>query len=98
MRKALAPLLFDDEEDRWTRDPVAPAQPSESAKRKKSRQKTEDGLPIHSFETLLADLATRTRDRCRVKSVPNSPPFYTTTDPTPLQERALQLLELFPGT
>ncbi|MCG8422330.1 MAG: IS1634 family transposase, partial [Proteobacteria bacterium] len=71
MRKALAPLLFDDEEldaDRLTRDPVAPAQPSDSAKRKKSARRTEDGplYSLHSFDTLLAALATRCRNRCRV--------------------------------
>jgi transposase len=99
MRKALAPLLFDDEEleeDRWTRDPVSPAKPSESARRKKSKRKTDDGEPIHSFETLLAELGTRTRNQCRTKSVPDSPPFITLTDPTPLQEKVLRLLGLFP--
>ena len=69
MRRALAPLLFDDEElehDRQTRDPVAPARPSASARRKKATRKTADGLEVHSFETLLAALATRCRNTCRV--------------------------------
>ncbi|HSX83666.1 MAG TPA: IS1634 family transposase, partial [Candidatus Saccharimonadia bacterium] len=59
MRQALAPLLFDDEElaqRRQTRDPVAPAQPSPAAQQKKARRLTVDGLPIHSFHTLLAAL------------------------------------------
>ena len=41
MRQALAPLLFDDEQlrrDRATRDPVAPAQASASAQRKRSSE------------------------------------------------------------
>lgn len=101
MRNALAPLLFDDEglgEERWRRDPVAPAEATEEAKRKKSRRTTEDGLPIHSFETLLAELGTRTRNLCRVKAVPDAPAFTTYAEPTPVQRRALELLGLFPGS
>ena len=101
MRKALASLLFDDEqldEDRKTRDPVAPAKPSAQAKKKKLVRVTADGLPIHSFETLLADLATRCRNRCRIKSDPNGTPFTHLTEPTPLQQRVFELLELLPVT
>lgn len=101
MRKALASLLFDDEqldEDRKTRDPVAPAKPSAQAKKKKLVRVTADGLPIHSFETLLADLATRCRNRCRIKSDPNTTPFTHLTEPTPLQQRVFELLELLPVT
>ena len=101
MRKALAPLLFDDEQldqDRKTRDPVAPAKPSASAKKKKTLRVTTEGLPIHSFETLLAELATRCRNRCRIKSDPNSPTFSHLTQPTPLQQRVFDLLQLLPVT
>ena len=97
MRKALAPLLFDDEEldeRRKRRDPVKPAKPSASAKRKKTVRLTPDGLEVHSFQTLLAELATRSRNRCRVKSDPVGPAFYELTEPTPLQKRAFQLLGL----
>jgi len=58
MRQALAPLWFDDESlpiERARRDPVAPAQPSEWAKKKKAVRLTADGLPIHSFKTLIAE-------------------------------------------
>jgi hypothetical protein len=99
MRTALAPLLFDDEEldsNRSTRDPVAPARPSAAAKKKKAERRTPQGLPIHSFETLMAELGTRCRERCRVKSDPAFPPFHTLTEPTPLQQRAFELLGLFP--
>ena len=99
MRKALAPLLFEDEEldeRRETRDPVKPAQPSDSVKRKKTLHRTPDGFEVHSFQTLMAELATRSRNRCRVKSDPAGPTFYGLTEPTPLQERAFQLLDLFP--
>ena len=101
LRKALAPLLFDDEEldaQRKTRDPVAAAQPSPSAKRKKTVRRTSDGLPIHSLETLLADLATRCRHRCRLKSDPDSPPIQNLTEPTNFQARCFQLIDVFPVT
>ena len=95
MRQALAPLLFDDEEleqRRQTRDPVAPAQPSPAAQQKKARRLTVDGLPIHSFHTLLAALGTRCRNRCRVTSGLDGLTFCQLTEPTPLQQRAFQLL------
>ena len=97
MRKALAPLLFEDEElgeRRETRDPVKPAKPSASVKRKKTVRLTPDGFEIHSFQTLLAELATRSRNRCRVKSDAAGPTFYELTEPTSLQKRAFQLLGL----
>lgn len=99
MRQALAPLLFDDETlalERKHRDPVAPAKPSASAKRKKTVRVTEDGLPIHSFSTLMAELATRCRNRCRLKADPQSPVIFQDTDPTALQARALELIRLLP--
>jgi transposase len=95
MRQALAPLLFDDEQlprDRATRDPVAPAQPSACAQRKKIKRVSSEGHLIHSFETLLVELATLCRNRSRIKSDPNSIPFDHFTEPTPLQQRAFQLL------
>ena len=97
MRQALAPLLFEDEQlasDRAKRHPVAKATPSVSAQRKKIERTTPDGWPVHSFRTLLAALATRCRNRCRVKSDPEGPTFEQITPPNPLQERALQLLGL----
>lgn len=95
MRKALAPLLFDDEtltETRKTRHPVKPAEVSLSAKQKKARKTTPDGFPVHSFSTLLAALGTRCRNRCRIGASGSS--FTRLTDPTPLQARALRLLGL----
>jgi len=96
MREAWAPLLFHDEElreQRSQRDPVAPAQPSPSARRKKSTRRSSEGVPLHSFKTLLAELASRCRNTCRVNTDPPST-FTTITDPTPRQARALQLLGL----
>lgn len=109
MRKALAPLLFDDEEldaHRKQRDPVAPARPSASAKRKKATRRNAEGLPVHSFQTLLAHLATRARNDYRMEIASKTQPpdqtvivrYHDHTELDPLQAKALQLLGLFPVT
>lgn len=100
LHRAWAPLLFEDqtlEQDRKTRDPVAPAKPTPEAKRKKALRRTEDGLPLHSFATLIAQLATRCDNICRIKSDPTAPSFSQLTEPTPIQQRARELLEAFPA-
>lgn len=97
MRRDLAPLLFEDEElhqHRARRDPVAPAEASASAKAKKVDRVTPDGFPVHSFDTLLRELATRCHNTCRIPSDPNGTTFRQLTQATPLQARALQLLSL----
>lgn len=97
MRKALAPLLFDDEEldhHRQTRDPVKPAATTDSAKMKKKVRKTKDGLPIHSFSTLLVDLGTLCKNKCRIKSSPDEEQFYQETEMSSLQKKAFNLLGL----
>lgn len=99
MRKALASLLFDDEnvdEERKKRDPVAQERPGRSARRKKIERVTADGLPVHSFETLLGELATCCRNQCRINSDPSGASFTQLTQRTPLQARALELLNLYP--
>jgi hypothetical protein len=95
MRRALGSVLFDDEElaeDRRTRDPVAPARPSASARRKKLRRRTPDGLAVHSFHTLLKELGTLCRNRCRIGSDASHPTFDQETRPTALQARVFKLL------
>ena len=96
MREAWAPLLFQDEELkqlRNQRDPVAPAKPSPSARQKKSTRRSSEGLPLNSFKTLLAELAKRCRNTCRVKT--DSPSLFTmVTEANPMQARALELLGL----
>jgi transposase len=97
MRKALAPLLFEDEEVdslRKTRDPVAKAEPSESAKRKKAARVTSDGFPVHSFRTLLLALGTRCKNRCRLKAGGPETTFARLTEVDALQRRAFELLGL----
>jgi hypothetical protein len=96
MRQALAPLLFHDEElavDRARRDPVAPAQPSESVRHKKRTRVGDDGLPLHSFQTLLAELATRCRNSAHLKA-DSARTLQLVTERSPLQARALKLLGL----
>jgi hypothetical protein len=70
----LAPMLFDDHDpagrDAQRSSPVAQAKPSQAARRKAARKQTEpasgEPLPVHSFRTLLADLATPTRNTFRL--------------------------------
>jgi hypothetical protein len=95
MRKALAPLLFDDEtltETRRTRHPVRPAEPSPAARKKKAEKRTTDGFVVHSFSTLMAALGTRCRNRCRIGASGSS--ILRVTEFTPLQAKAFQLLGL----
>lgn len=99
LRGAWAELLFEDEQlpsDRTVRDPVAPARASAQAQQKKAARQTSQGLPVHSFETLLAHLATQTRNTCRLQTEPSGATFTQVTDPTPLQTRAVELLAMFP--
>ena len=95
MRERLAPLLFDDEDPAAAAasraSAVAPAQVSESARRKARRKRTDDGRPVQSFRSLLGDLATVTRNRV-VPRMPGAEPFDTLARPTELQREALRLL------
>ena len=97
LRETLRPLLFEDEQlpqDRLPRDPVAPAQPSAAVKRKKAQRTTADGLPVHSFDTLLAALGTRCRTTCRMTADPAAPRIQQLTEPTPFHSRVRELLQL----
>jgi transposase len=97
LREAWAPLLFHDEElgkDRRQRDPVAPAQPSASARRKKTAHSHMMPSRPHSFRTLLAELATRCSNTCRLRSDPEAQTLSLLSEPTSLQAQALRLLGL----
>jgi transposase len=99
MRRALAPILFEDEElpeQRKRRDPILPAKPSESAKQKNRTHQTADGLPVHSFETLMSELASRGRVTYRLKAEDPTLTFKQVPEPTPTQARAYELLGLLP--
>jgi transposase len=97
LRRAWEPLLFEDEElaavRNW-RDPVAPAQPSPSARQKKRSRVTAEGLPVHSFRTLLAHLAKRSRNTCVVAGDPKHTPFYQVTEADALQAEAQRLIRM----
>ena len=98
MRKALSSVLFEDEEldtDRWTRDAVAPAEPSQSLRAKKITKKTPQGWPVHSFETLLKNLSTRCRNTCRTGEGKTVIQFDQLTEPTPFQAHLFKLLESY---
>lgn len=90
MERNLAPLLFRDEAPPEHVDVVAPAPRSDGARRKEQTKRTDDGCPVHSFRTLLANLATITRNRVAARGA--TVPFELMTAPTPLQTRALGLL------
>jgi hypothetical protein len=102
LRRAWAPLLFEDEE-RWEarqhRDPVLSAQPSASAQCKKHSHETADGLPVHSFETLMAELASRARVtyalKPRKEEEKTNLTFHQVPEPTPVQARAYELVQTF---
>lgn len=93
MRRTLAPLLFDDQDRAAAAasrpSPVAAATLSPAAKTKARTGKTAEGGPVHSFRTLLADLATLTRNTVRFG---DDLPTTMLSRPTPLQTRAFNLL------
>jgi transposase len=97
MRQKLAPMLFDDTDKQAAEaaraSVVAPAQRSQAAIRKQTTGYTPDGLPVHSFRTLLADLATLTRNTV-VTAIAPALPLNVLARPTPVQRRAYELLEL----
>jgi hypothetical protein len=98
MRKALAPLLFD--EDKVTAEPsdkssvVAPSKRSKKARAKAATKKTPEKLPVHSFRTLMADLATIVKNKFHSNGLEASLTFEKITQPTPLQQKAIELLEV----
>ena len=95
MRRDLAPILFDDHDRAAAKagraSIVAPAQRSPSAQAKAHSKRTHDGQPVHSFRTLLADLTSIVRNTCTSTAI-GLPAFEKTTRPTPLQQRAFDLL------
>ena len=97
MRQKLAPILFDDHDKETAKNlrksVVAPAQRSPAAKKKDGTKRTEDEFRVHSFQTLLKDLGTITKDWCLPK-ISGTPVFEKTTRLSQLQKKAFELLEL----
>jgi hypothetical protein len=99
MRAAWAPILFHDH-DRAAAEtarisPVAPAEVSDAAKRKRNTRRSEDGTPVNSFRGLLDHLATMTLNLVASAHAPNAT-ITLTAKPTPLQTKAFELLAIAP--
>jgi len=95
MRQLLAPILFDDDDKPQAQAArasiVAPAQRSTGAKLKALTKQTTDGIKVHSFQTLIGDLATIAKNRIQPMDQ-NIAVFDMLTQPTAIQQRALDLL------
>ena len=89
LKAAWKPLLFTDEHRPVSPDPVAKAVRSPAAQQKAQTKRTTTGQPAHSYRTLLAELATQTRNTTRLAG--SSSTFEKLTQPTPLQAQALDL-------
>jgi transposase len=96
MKQALAPILFHDNDKPAAAakraNPVAAAQRSDDALAKAARKRTTDNTPVHSFTSLLADLATVCANQ--IQPTDDMPAFTIITNPTPLQRRAFDLLDV----
>jgi len=96
MRRALRPMLFDDEDKQAAQaersSVVAPARRSPAALAKAFTKRTANDQPVHSFRTLLSDLATIVKNRVQPKAN-GAEPFDVVTRPTSLQQKALDLLK-----
>ena len=96
MTEAWRPLLFadEDQESKASRDPVAPAERSDAALQKVHSKRLDDDSVVHSFRTLLDDLARVVSNICRCPGLgPEAPTFTKITTPNPQQQRALNLLQ-----
>ena len=93
MRQRLALLLFEDENPEAVVRPsvVSPAEVSESAKKKAWEKRNADDRPVHSFRTLMKDLATIARNTV-LPQLTDAKPFEMTTRPEKLQHKAFRLL------
>jgi len=94
--EAWRPLLFADEDQqaKQTRDPVAPAERSADAEEKAQTKKRSDGSPVHSFQSLLRNLAAIVRNTCQSRDMEaGTPSFIIDTQPTQNQQKAFQLLK-----
>jgi len=99
MRERLKPILFDDDDPaaaaRERTSIVAPAQPSPAALRKRASKLTANGGPVHSFQSLLRDLATCTLNEMTT-TLNAAYSFTLVATPTPIQAQAFRLLNVDP--
>ena len=96
LKAAWKPLLFTDEDRPTNPDPVAKAVRSPDAQHKAQTKRTITGEPAHSYRTLLAELATQTRNTTRLAG--STATFNKLTQPTPLQAHAHELIANAPVT
>jgi hypothetical protein len=96
LKAAWKPLLFTDEHRPVNPDPVAKAVRSPAAQHKAQTKRTTTGEPAHSYRTLLAELATQTRNTTRLAG--SGATFNKLTRPTPLQAHAHELVANAPVT
>ena len=100
LRRKLAPVMFEDDDREGAKKkrntPVEKAEVSDSAKRKSDTKRTKDGFCVHSFRTLLDDLGTLSLNQV---TPPGSPEclMHVMAEPTALQQRAFELLEINQG-
>src|SRR4051794_3810610 len=99
MRRKLAPMLYEDDDraaaEALRESIVRPAQRSPAALSKQTRGITADGLPVHSFRSLLADLATLTRNTVET-AIAGAGELTVYARPTLLQTKAFALLGISP--
>ena len=97
LRARLAPMLYDDDDkaaaEALRESPVAKAQRSPAALAKSATGRSPDGQPVHSFHSLMADLATLARNTIVTAIAPDRP-FTVLTRPTPIQQKAFHLLAI----
>ncbi|MDQ5872274.1 MAG: transposase, partial [Acidobacteriota bacterium] len=89
LRDTWTELTYQDEQPPHRSDPVAKANRSPAAQHKAATKRTSTGQPAHSFTSLLAELATQTRNTIALPGTDAT--FDKLTEPTPLQARALEL-------
>ena len=99
MRAALAPMLYEDDEKEAVlaerSSPVAKAPRSDKARAKQATHRTADGLPVHSFQSLIADLGTLCLNTLLTAISPDHQ-ITIATRPTPIQAKAFELLGVPP--
>ena len=96
LQARLAPMLFTDDTPLAPADPVAPARRSPAAKTKAGRARTPDGLPAYSLTDLIAELGTICRNQLRIGESQHTLPRLTS--PNTIQAKALELLNIKPGS
>ena len=98
LEAAWAPLLYRDEAPPTRTDPVAAPARLAGALAKERAHQTPEGLPVGSFRTLLAELATLTRNRVVPAGADERAAFELLSEPNPLQARAFELIGVSPGS